>query len=108
MGSAMASGWIAAGRAPASFFAVDPAPGPTAAPLAAAGVRIVPALTAEDAAGVKTVVLAIKPQSLDAVAKDVAPLLPPDAMILSILAGRTLEKLGDLFGARRPLVRSMP
>ena len=108
MGSAMASGWIAAGRAPSSFFAVDPAPGPTAAQLAAAGVRIVPALTAEDAAGVKTVVLAIKPQSLDAVAKDVAPLLPPDAMILSILAGRTLEKLGDLFGPHRPLVRSMP
>src|SRR5690606_13688860 len=107
MGAAMASGWIAAGRAPSSFFAVEPKPGAPARTLAAAGVRIVPELTRADTASVKTVVLAIKPQVLESVAPSVAPLLPRDAMVLSILAGRTLDGLKKLFGDR-PLVRAMP
>ncbi len=107
MGSALAAGWLAAGRSPDSFFAVEPRPGAGAAALAEAGVRVVPALTKEDAAGISTMVLAVKPQSLDAAAAQIAPLLPPDAMLLSILAGRTLERLAELFG-ERPLVRAMP
>jgi pyrroline-5-carboxylate reductase len=108
MGSALAAGWLASGRSADSFFAVDPQPGPAAKALAASGVRIVPELTAADGAGLKTLVLAVKPQMLDTVAPALVAVLPADAMVLSILAGRTLERLGEIFGAGRPLVRAMP
>lgn len=107
MGSALAKGWLAAGRPADSFFAVDPVRGPHAAALIEAGVRVEPALTAEDAAGVETVLLAVKPQMLNKAAAEFAPLIPDGAMVLSILAGRTLSSLRDLFGDR-PLVRAMP
>ncbi len=107
MGSALAAGWIASGRPADSFFAVDPRPGPAAARLREAGVRIEKTLSAEDAAGVKTVLLAVKPQIMDEAAAAVARLLPADAMLVSILAGKTLDRLKEAFGDR-PYVRSMP
>ena len=52
------------------------------------------------------VLLAVKPQSLDAVARDArAPL--DDRPVISILAGATIERLASSLGARR-IVRVMP
>ncbi len=43
-------------------------------------------------------VLAIKPQLFDVVAKDIAAVLPKNVCILSVIAGISLERIADVFG----------
>ncbi len=58
-------------------------------------------------AGADVVVLAVKPQQLDAVLADLAGAIPPRALALSIIAGASLEKISR--GLRHPaIVRAMP
>ncbi|HUN38652.1 MAG TPA: pyrroline-5-carboxylate reductase [Acetobacteraceae bacterium] len=104
MGSAMLSGWRERGMAPS--IAVDPAPearkmgGPDLTVVADAS--IIPADFAPAA-----VVLAVKPQSA-------AEALPPHArfagkaVVLSIMAGRTIQGISRLLGAEPAVVRAMP
>jgi pyrroline-5-carboxylate reductase len=54
------------------------------------------------------VVLAVKPQVLRGVARELAPALKPDALIVSIAAGIRLGSLGAWLGDQRPIVRVMP
>ncbi len=54
------------------------------------------------------VVLAVKPQHLAGVVKDIAPKLTKKHCLLSIAAGVTQEKLRTLSGSRCPVVRIMP
>ena len=57
--------------------------------------------------GTDLVVLAVKPQSLDAVIRDLAGQLAPGQVVLSIIAGATIERLSH--GLQHALiVRSMP
>ena len=53
------------------------------------------------------IVLAVKPQILKQVAQDLAPRLKPDAMVVSIAAGISMQSLQLWFG-ERALVRCMP
>ncbi len=102
MGGSMLAGWRERGLAGA--VAVDPAcpaaPGPEVTVVA-------------DASGIpagfvpQAVVLAVKPQN----AEDVLPRFArfaPDAVFLSIMAGRTIAGLQGLLGARAAVVRAMP
>lgn len=103
MGGAMLAGWRERGLAPSVV--VDPAPG--AASLAGGPVTVV-----ADAAAIpadfrpSAVVLAVKPQSADAAVPPALPRLG-DAVVLSIMAGKTIAGLQRLVG-ERPLVRAMP
>jgi len=54
------------------------------------------------------VLLAVKPQVLEAVCRPVAEEVRDGALILSIAAGVRLEKLEAIFGADRPIIRIMP
>jgi pyrroline-5-carboxylate reductase len=55
------------------------------------------------------VVLAIKPQIMESVARDLAPALQQNSpLVISIAAGITVSVLSDWLGADLPLVRSMP
>ena len=54
-----------------------------------------------------TVIVAIKPQALQAVAAEVAAALPAGVLLISIVAGPTLETLKALFPGTR-VVRAMP
>lgn len=56
---------------------------------------------------VDTVVLAVKPQALDAVASGLAPALPAGVLLISIVAGATLASLKTLF-PRAFVIRAMP
>lgn len=53
------------------------------------------------------IVLAVKPQILKQVAQDLAPRLKPDAMVVSIAAGISMQSLQLWFG-ERAIVRCMP
>ena len=103
MGSAMLSGWRNQGLAPSVV--VDPAPG--AAALACDGVQVVPDLTALPADfAPAVVVLAVKPQMADAALPGVAR-FAGSALVLSIMAGRTIAGIEALTAASA-VVRAMP
>lgn len=62
---------------------------------------------AENANTADVVVLAVKPQILKGVAKDLAPHLKPEAMVISIAAGISMRSLQDWLG-QHAIVRCMP
>jgi pyrroline-5-carboxylate reductase len=73
---------------------------------AAHGIRTVPG-NADAAAGADVILLAIKPQMLARVARDLRPVLRPGQLVLSVLAGATTKALTGLLGHHQ-VVRSMP
>ncbi len=101
MGGAMLNGWCAAGIAPECFTVVDPA-----ANGLPEGVRIFRSAD-ELNETFDGVLLGIKPQMLAKLAPDVARLLAPDALVISILAGSETATLSAYFPGER-IVRLMP
>ncbi len=105
MGSAMLAGWRERGLSPS--YVIDPAP--AVAALAGDGVQIV-----ADARDVPpefkpaAVVLAVKPQYAEAAVPGLASFAANGAVVLSIMAGRTVTGLQTLLGADAPVVRAMP
>ncbi len=53
------------------------------------------------------IILAVKPQQLDAVFRDLQGAIPADALVLSIIAGASLQKLSQGL-AHKAIVRAMP
>src|SRR6476659_333734 len=109
MGSALLGGWF--GRennaGTTTIIIIDPAP--SAAAEAAArriGVRLNPPLA--EIAAPAVIFLAIKPQSLDQAAPQIAPLVAPETLIVSILAGKTTANLKARLPAAQAIVRAMP
>lgn len=100
MASAMLDGWLASGMAPERFAVYNPR------------VKSVPARVAFDttipSGPFDTVVLGVKPQMLDAVAAHLEPLLGPDPLLVSILAGVELASLRHRFPRAGGIVRLMP
>jgi len=102
MGGAMVRGWIEGGAfEPADILVRDPNPSKEA--LAAARINPPDAVIAQ----AKTVLLAVKPQLWKSAAAEVAPLLGPDAVIVSIAAGVALCDIEAAFGGRAA-ARVMP
>lgn len=62
---------------------------------------------AECVAGADIILLTIKPQSLDSVAADLHGTLTPDQVVVSILAGSSIDRLTTGLG-HRSVVRAMP
>lgn len=56
----------------------------------------------------QTLVLAVKPQFLGEVIEEIKDVLQPDALVISIAAGKTLVWLEQAFGRQVKLVRCMP
>jgi pyrroline-5-carboxylate reductase len=92
MGEAMLKGWLAAGLEPTRVAILEPAPSPSIRDLTARlAMPLNPALAALPAPEV--LFLAIKPQTLEAAAPDVAPLARTNTLVLSILAGKRIADL---------------
>jgi len=102
MGGAMLRGWIAGGVDPAQITVVDPG-----SPSLPDGVRHLTA-TPPDGEVPALVLLAVKPQMLDAVAPALAPALGRETILLSILAGVELASLRARFPEVAGIVRVMP
>ena len=60
------------------------------------------------AAQSQTLVLAVKPQFLEEVIREIRDAVRPDTLIISIAAGKSLNWLEEAFGGKRKLVRCMP
>jgi pyrroline-5-carboxylate reductase len=109
MGGALLSGWLANGLDAKSVIVRDPTPAPDVAQLIATrGLGL--NFSVEDIAARKpaVVVLAVKPQLMDAVLPDLAPLVAPDTLFISIAAGTSLYALKSLLGEDVRVVRAMP
>lgn len=61
----------------------------------------------EQLARLETVVLAVKPQQFEGLVRTLAPILPENVLIISVIAGVTLKQLEDAFGPGAR-VRAMP
>ncbi len=107
MGFAMLQGWAAGGLAGESVVVVEPNPSPQLRHLCDA--HGFP-LSSGTLAGAPrdAVVLAIKPQMLDAGAAAAAPFVGPQTMIVSILAGKRIADISGRLPAATAVVRAMP
>jgi pyrroline-5-carboxylate reductase len=105
MGGAMLRGWIAGGLAPGGVAVLDPQPAPDLVDFARVqGIALAPPLAMKP----EVVVLAVKPQMLDAAAPRVAELCHADALVVSIIAGKTIADLKARAPAASAFVRAMP
>ena len=108
MGGAMIDGWLSQGVPPERLLAVVPSEERRAA-LADKGVQAVAAPEALPADLVPSVVvLAVKPQKMDAVLPAYARFAGPETVFLSVAAGRTVASLTRHLGAHAAVVRSIP
>jgi len=106
MGSAIVRGVVAAGVLPAGAIVLaEPLQGRREA-LRPLGVTV----TADNtvAAGCPRVLLAVKPQVLAGVLRDIAPLVPADALVISIAAGIRSAAIDAQLKSRPRIVRVMP
>lgn len=104
MGGALLDGWLRLGLDPRKIVVLEPHPSADVAAQAIAGLRLNP-----DPATLRpeAIVLAVKPQ----MAPDALPSLASlaaGAMVISIMAGRTLAFLEQIFGPGTAAVRAMP
>lgn len=108
MAAALARGWIAAGlTSPDRLAASDPLPQARDTFAADTGVR--PAADNKTVlAASDVVVLSVKPQTMTAVLTEVALVLRPSHLVVSIAAGITLRQLQATLGTDCRLVRVMP
>jgi pyrroline-5-carboxylate reductase len=110
MGLALAKSWIQHGLISKQgwLIIVDPNPSEAAQALADAHkIAIVPELADDQAALLETLVLAVKPKLIPEVGQALAKILPQSTLIISVAAGITLNRLGEVFDTR-PRVRAMP
>lgn len=105
MGLALARGWLEAGLPPNNLLLIDPAPNDDARQLA----EDFDLTLNSSAVGLQpnVLVLAVKPQIIDAVMASLLPIVGPQTLAISIAAGIDIARLSRGLGMGR-VVRSMP
>ncbi len=107
MGFAMLQGWAGLGLAGSNVTVLETYPSPELSALCTdKGIKLNP-----DEASVgepQVLVLAIKPQTLDAAAPGLAALAGPQTLIVSILAGKSIADLAAARPARQRLCAPCP
>jgi pyrroline-5-carboxylate reductase len=106
MGGALLEGWLALGLDPRRAVVLEPQPTIELAAATAQGLRINPPPPSVGTAA--AVVIAVKPQMAPEVIPTLASYLGRDTVVVSIMAGRTLEFLRQTLGKPAALVRAMP
>jgi pyrroline-5-carboxylate reductase len=106
MGGALLEGWLGLGLSPDSIVVLEPQPSPRIADLAARGIALNPPL--QTIADVAAIVVALKPQVAADILPSLAPLISSSTVVVSIMAGRTLDFLQTIFNRPCALVRAMP
>ena len=106
MGGALLEGWLRLGLDPRNVVVLEPAPLPPIAALARRGVRLNPdTATLRDAS---VIVIALKPQAAAGALAALAPNLSAATLVISIMAGRTMQFLSTALPRARAMVRAMP
>lgn len=105
MGSALLQGWLNAGLEAAQFFVQEPNPD---AALADLGVHLNVDTGALREAAPSVIILAIKPQLAVDVLPSIALLAAPETLVISLMAGVSINTMSDSLGGEVAFVRTMP
>ncbi len=105
MGSALLQGWLNAGLEAAQFYVQEPNPD---AALADLGVHLNVDTGALQEAAPSVIILAIKPQLAVDVLPSIALLAAPETLVISLMAGVSINTMSDLLGGEASFVRTMP
>ncbi len=105
MGGALLEGWIGLGVDPAGITVIEPLPSLPIAALAARGLRLNPSAPSVRA---DALLIAVKPQTAPEALAEIGSLVAPGAVVISIMAGRTLGFLAEALPAGTAIVRAMP
>jgi pyrroline-5-carboxylate reductase len=106
MGGALLEGWLRLGLDPKMVAVLEPQPAPNIAGLAGRGLQLNPdrhALT-----DVAAIVIAVKPQVAAEALPPLAPMIGASTVVVSIMAGRTLQFIAGALDRPGALVRAMP
>ncbi len=107
MGGAMLQGWFGLGLDGKATTVIDPYPSADLKDLCGRhGARINP--PAGSIAPPEVLVLAIKPQTLEAAAPEIAAMVGPGTLIVSIMAGKTIDNITSRIATASAVVRAMP
>ncbi len=109
MGGALLEGWLARGLPPTEAHIVEPDAGRRAALAELGPVRLHAAIAElPDSLKPAALVLAVKPQVMDAVLAECRTIAGRSGFVLSIAAGKEIAGFERVFGNDRPIVRAMP
>ena len=107
MGGAMLEGWLKLGMKGDGIVVLDPAPAQATIDLCAQHkVRLNPPLA--ELQPPQTLVLAVKPQYLDAAAPGLVALAGAETLVVSIIAGKTIADLAARLPRAKAFIRAMP
>jgi pyrroline-5-carboxylate reductase len=101
MGTALLTGWLAAGVPPGSVWVIEPNPTDW---LRATGVHLNQGVPSSPSVAL----LAVKPQMMGAALPALQALGNGSTLFVSIAAGTTIATFEDVLGTRTPIVRTMP
>ncbi|MDO5066947.1 MAG: pyrroline-5-carboxylate reductase [Propionibacteriaceae bacterium] len=105
MGEALIAGWIVAGTSPEGIVVVDR--DETRLTHFRDAHQVASASLAE-AARAEVLVVAVKPHHVEGVLTEIAPLLAPSTLVVSIAAGVSLARLAAPLPENQPIIRVMP
>ncbi len=106
MGGALLEGWLRLGLDPKRVAVIEPAPSPAITALVDRGLQLNP--NPKSLSDVAAIVIALKPQVAGHIVPSLAPLVSSATVVVSIMAGRTLQFLAGAIGCPCALVRAMP
>lgn len=108
LGTALARGWVAAGRFPAARVAVTRRHPSKIAQLAEEGFTVT-SDNAEAVRGASLVVIAVQPQQLETLFGEIGPLLDAGRhRVISVVSGASVAAIQAGLGVEVPVVRAMP
>jgi pyrroline-5-carboxylate reductase len=106
IGEALLTGLLRGERAPADIVVAEKHTARSSYLAETYGVKV---LAVADAVAVgRTIVLAVKPQDIDALLGEIAPVVTPDHLVVSVCAGITTAKISSRLPDGVPVVRCMP
>jgi pyrroline-5-carboxylate reductase len=106
MGGALLESWIRLGLDPEKVVVLEPQPSPQLSTLTGRGLRLNPDPKTLHSIG--AVVIALKPQAAPETIPGLAPLVSASTVVVSIMAGRTLQFLSAALARPCAMVRAMP
>lgn len=108
MGQALVRGWLAAGLSAEGLVIIDPQLEPKQVPEFVNATIVAHAADLPHDLQAKLLLLAVKPQVINAVMKSNKPLVSSGTLVVSVAAGVTLSQMQKGLGDTASLVRAMP
>lgn len=108
MGTAMLDGWLARGLNTKKLIVIEPQPGKSLKALARRGMQLNPKPGPRAKADAGAIIVAVKPQTAPEAVPSLGLYVGKSTLVLSIMAGRTIDFLEKSLPPGTAIVRAMP